>query len=474
MLYDGGARLLLHKALRGWYYKTMSKKRNRTVASNAHKVKAPIVVPTGTYDVVIIGAGASGLACAISFLGTCGSTPVRVAVLESGKRIGASIMRSGNGRCNFSNSSLDPSRYYHADFVTRVFSALDNDSSVPSVLSWFENLGLVWKEMPGSDGLLYPFSNKANSVLDVLKVAIDDRRVSVFERSTVEQISSSEDLPSTEKAGGFIISGSTQVTPDEIRPFSVSADQVVVASGGSASDVLLSGFDIDCASTIPVLGPLKALLPTGKIKGKGSLEELDGTRMQVGLSVPSEGFVEEGEVLFRSYGISGIVVFNASRYVRPGDEILLDFVPGISSDKLVALFEHRLEILGGCPANRFFTGFFVDPLAHALMDYTGLADKDELAAEDLDTLAEACKAFPLIVEGIADERACQVRRGGVQPSTVDVMTMQISRAPGLYVIGEALDVDGPCGGYNLHWAWTTGLLAGHALGIRYAVEGEDQ
>ena len=112
----------------------MSKKRNKSSHKKSQKALDPIVVPSGNFDVVIVGGGASGLTCAIS-CAQAAKAPLRIAVLEAGKRVGASIMRSGNGRCNFSNAELEVSRYYHRAFVEHAFSALNHNPQIPSVLS---------------------------------------------------------------------------------------------------------------------------------------------------------------------------------------------------------------------------------------------------------------------------------------------------------------------------------------------------
>lgn len=154
----------------------MSKKRNKSVKEKT--ASASVVAPSGMYDIAIIGGGASGLACAVACMQQvrlqahkqdCSNPSLqsysdkrfpRIVVLESGKRIGASIMRSGNGRCNFSNANLGVSRYHHADFVQKVFSALEANPFAPSVLEWFKQLGLVWKEAPGTGGFCIPFPIK--------------------------------------------------------------------------------------------------------------------------------------------------------------------------------------------------------------------------------------------------------------------------------------------------------------------------
>ena len=552
-----------------------------------------MVPPSGTYEVVIVGGGASGLACAVAYMqalerdacncqaekhascqvaksgnpyqttndrtnqtanqtkndATCqvaNGVPVankpRVVILEAGKRIGASIMRSGNGRCNFSNASLDLSRYYHASFVQEAFSALDSNCHIPSVVDWFEQLGLVWEEMPGSGGLLYPFSKKANSVLDVLRKALDEYDVELCEMSTVNVVCSDaessvqmRDRDGLSAQRAFCVRGETRMGDDERVPFEITARNVVIASGGATPQEMLSSYNLSYRNPEPILGPLQAK-PSVPI----SLKALDGIRMQAKITlvantqsgkvrtgvqdaeilrsvtahcdvaqsdmtqrdVPQRSaarqdtvrdnmmqrdvvrsdtlrsdtahsntawgscvFEEEGEVLFREYGLSGIVIFNASRYAKQGDTLLLDIMPHYTQETLLDFFRMRLTQQRSCLARTFFTGFVVNPLAEALLRAVDIDGDARLTEADIEALAQVCKALPFYIQGMADARTCQVRRGGIQPKEVNPSTMQVCSCPGLFVLGEALDVDGPCGGYNLHWAWTTGLLSGTALAL---------
>lgn len=568
------------------------------------------------YDVAIIGGGASGLACALACAqhatkqGVAGSssenaniqgasaysskdakiqsapacssengkrqgastvpTCPSIIVLEAGKRIGSSILRSGNGRCNFSHMPLDASVYRNASFVEKVLANLAEQSGevqeqngdiqerngqqpdqsteaqeqsaqnlrqsgkwqeqngqnleqseqmlgsiADPVLRWFDSLGLVWKEAPNSGGLLYPYSNKASSVLEVLQQGlsafpIDVRtytRVATIEKQSVKEGSFTlvvEDMaPSSkgsEKSATRVMAtksaiNATQVTcADPTTNYSgrasFRAKQVVVAPGGGFDKDLFGfsekpltfdrlPFDIDepafdfgehspkasnaCLDITPfsgVLGPLQASFPAG-----ANPALLDGLRAQVRLSIPDRNFSEEGEVLFREYGISGIVVFNASRFARKGDTLFLDFAPGCSLERLKALLEKRMSLSGVNP-QAFLLGFLDASLAEALMRVANI--NEVTSTSQAHQLATLLKAFPLTVKGVADGKQCQVTRGGVSPDQLNSETLEAYETPGLYVLGEAIDVDGPCGGYNLHWAWTTGLLCGKALAGKIA------
>lgn len=501
---------------------TQKKKRTHSKPSRGQvDSAASLRHPEGTFDVVVIGGGASGLACAIACAQSAkrSRASLRVAVLEAGRRIGASIMRSGNGRCNFSHAAIDEARYHNAPFVGKAYRALEQNPAVPSVVEWFESLGLVWEEAPGSGGLLYPFSNKANSVLDVLRCALEDHHIEVFERTQVHAVSRAADRSRTYVASATTDRSRTHATPvaadyaqEHVAPSapdshqacvaqknfdgasshpsfvveyettvgegarrkshnespetlsgSIAAHSVVVATGGMsgiACERILSSFGLARQPEAALLGPLNARSSQGI-----SFTALDGIRVQAAVSVPARRFFEKGEVLFRKYGISGIVVFNASRYVHEGDELLLDLVPNSSQEQLEELLCRRVDLQRR--AESFLTGFVVEALAQAILKIAAIDPQKIVTTADAKKIARALKHFPLIVGGIADERACQVKRGGVRVDEVDPATLQVE--PGLYVLGEALDVDGPCGGYNLHWAWATGLLAGSDIGSRATV-----
>lgn len=529
---------------------TQKKKRTHSKPSRGQVDSAESLRhPEGAFDVVVIGGGASGLACAIACAQSAKHSRVslRIAVLEAGRRIGASIMRSGNGRCNFSHAAIDEARYHNAPFVREAYRALEQNPAVPSVVEWFESLGLVWEEAPGSGGLLYPFSNKANSVLDVLRCALEDHHIEAFERTQVHAVSRAADRSRTYAASAgahaastasdyagthaasamadrswthaasaatdrsrthaapvaadhaqehaapsgldshqacvtqkdfdgasnhpsFVVEYETTVgegarrkshneSPETLSG-SIAAHAVVVATGGMsgiACERILSSFGLARQPEAALLGPLNARSSQGI-----SFTALDGIRVQAAVSVPVRRFFEKGEVLFRKYGISGIVVFNASRYAHEGDELLLDLVPNSSQEQLEELLCRRVDLQR--QAESFLTGFVVEALAQAILKIAAIDPQKIVTTVDAKKIARALKHFPLIVGGIADERACQVKRGGIRVDEVDPATLQVE--PGLYVLGEALDVDGPCGGYNLHWAWVTGLLAGSDIGSR--------
>lgn len=430
-----------------------------------------------SYDVVVIGGGAAGLASAIAAaqevsLHHCS---LRIVVLEQGRRVGASIMRSGNGRCNFSHQSLDCDRYYNASFVKQAYSAL-GDERVSPVLAWFDDLGLIYDELPGSDGMLFPVSRKANSVLDVLRRAIDEQGIEVctgtevvdlelaHQAFDVSEAASSSNFERAQRADRCSSQGNprfsiTMQYEDEqgVATRTISAQKVIVATGGLGEHFLARSLAsvLPCVPRVSVLGPLATGAPSSI-----PWQRLNGIRMNARLAIPVRSFVETGEVLFRDYGISGIVVFNASRYAQPGDVLLLDMVPSMELPEVEQLLIQRIKRFVSRDALGMFDGFLLPAVAEAVLCAAECDYRVPLSAGSVAHVARTLKAFPLEVKGLAEPRSAQVQRGGFEITSFDPHTLEAQGIPGLHIVGEALDIDGPCGGYNLHWAWTSGILAG--------------
>ena len=415
----------------------------------------------------IIGGGAAGLAAAVTaarelrLLGVPGD----VAVYEADERVGRSILATGNGRCNFSNARIDAGAYRNAAFVEAALGALAawwearaglapegtcGAAGPDPVHAFFAGLGLVWREE--GEGRLYPLANKATSVLDVLRAAAADFGVAEACGRRAVRL----DVP--DRPGGRFHLRFADGTVGH-------ADAVVLATGGrTARELLPEG--IGFAAARPVLGPLRTA--TDVVRHLNNLR----VRCAVTLAGPDGApkAREAGELLFRDYGVSGIAVFNLSRFAEPGDRLLVDLLPQVPEDGCAAFLHARRRRLafGDRPLSReaFLRGMLLPAVARAVLEEAGLAPGAPLAKRDVAVLARALKAFPLEVRGIGDERQCQVRRGGADVAAFDPRTLEARAVPGLHVVGEALDVDAPCGGYNLHWAWASGMLAGRGAVAR--------
>ena len=405
----------------------------------------------------IIGGGAAGLAAAVTaarelrMLGVPGD----VAVYEADERVGRSILATGNGRCNFSNARIDAGAYRNAAFVGSALGALTAGSD--PVHAFFADLGLVWREE--GEGRLYPLANKATSVLDVLRAAAADFGV----REACGRRAVRLDVP--DRPGGRFHIRFADGTVGH-------ADAVVLATGGrTVRELLPEG--IGFAAARPVLGPLRTA--TDVVRHLNNLR----VRCAVTLAGPDGApkARETGELLFRDYGVSGIAVFNLSRFAEAGDMLRIDLLPRMDAPMLEQLLLERRSRLfaraGSCTGDDVLRGMVLPAVGRGVLKAAGLRAEGPFGKRDAAPLAAALKGLALEVRGVGEPRQCQVRRGGFAVEAFDPRSCASRTMPGLHVVGEALDVDAPCGGYNLHWAWASGMLAGRAAAERLMKEAVD-
>ena len=460
---------------------------------------------TKTYDVIVVGGGAAGLAAAISaawaarggvaahgevpggevtdgevtaddaaFARNVAPARLNVAVFEADERVGRSILATGNGRCNFSNAYISPEVYRNAPFVSEVFAALErvapwgqggatgsatsgengganasatsgeNGSQKNTILAFFSWLGLMWREE--AQGRLFPVTGKASTVLDVSRAAVRALGVQECCNTRVQSIE-------PPRAPG--------------KPYTLRladgafarAQAVVCAVGGAVARQLLPD-DLAFAAPVPVLGPLRT--ETSDIRG------LDNIRVRCNVSLERNKAViarESGEVLFRKYGLSGIAIFNVSRHAQPGDVVALDLFPALSENQLVEhLFERARAFAAvsgrAATCEDVLRGMVLPLVAEALCKVFGLKLEDEATPDAIHRIACLAKRFKVKVQGVGDAKQCQVHRGGFACEGFEAQTLECREYAGLFAAGEMLDVDAPCGGYNLHWAWSSGMLAG--------------
>ena len=387
-------------------------------------------------DVIIIGGGAAGLTAALS----ASKQGAPVTVLEAAPRVGRKILASGNGRCNLAN--LGAMRYNGDKALAEaVMEALPP----AQVLAFFASLGLVTVEEAG--GRVYPACGQAAAVLDVLRLTLDRQGVKVVCEAPVTKLERTK-------------AGFRAATPQG----SFEARAVVAAFGGMAGGKL--GHDGGPYQLLTKLGhtlvpPRPAL--TALVTEKKAVRGLSGLRLPARLTLcdgvkPVEA--ASGEALFTDYGVSGVCAMQLSRtageLLNRGKQpmLYLDFSPMLG---LTLRIYDRVE--AGDPfANVPLLLACLKERQHTLPRealLTGLAPR--LLAERLKGLA---LPFPAPVVGVRGMENAQVTAGGIRGSEFDPKTLQSRRCPGLFAAGEALDVDGDCGGYNLQFAFASGLIAG--------------
>ena len=387
--------------------------------------------------VAVVGGGAAGICAAIA----AARAGAPVVLLEAGPRIGKPILATGNGRCNYTNTGIvgagAAALYRNAEFVAPTLERYPCER----VLRFFRELGLE----PAADkpqGRVYPRTNMAASVVDVLRLELECLGVVELTEFKVASLETADD-------------GTWAVTAADGR--TVHAGAVVLASGGAASLPQVAGHRV--VEPRPVLCALGT--DTAPIKG------LDGVRVDCRATL-RDGTTdkvlssEEGELLFRTYGVSGICIFNLSRFAKPGDRLCIDLVPELDESVLVNLLDARKRRRPDLEVRRFLLGLFPRVVGLALLQRAGIDPHVLGGGVDMKVVARAAKRFELEVTGPENIQNAQVTRGGLAVDGFDAMTLASRTAPGLFAAGEALDVDGPCGGYNLHWAWTSGLVAGQS------------
>ena len=401
--------------------------------------------------VIIVGGGASGLMAAL----TASERPdARVVLLERQARVGRKLLATGNGRCNLSNRNLTQKNYHgeNAGFCEYALSRFGPEQT----LAWFRALGLL--TAAEESGRVYPVSDSANSVVDVLRLAL-------AQRENVELRAGCEVQALRKKRGKFEV-----VLPEE----TLTGEAVIVCAGGCAGGKLggtelgyrlLEGMGHHRTRLCPALVQLRT--DTTYVRA------LKGVRCDARVTYRAPGAAEErrGEVQFTEYGLSGPAIFELSRAVSvhpvPGT-LLLDLLPEVSEEEVLALLEARCAGTPGWKAEELLTGFVHNRLGKTLLRSCGISfetDCSSLSANTLRAVCRAVKHFAIEVKGTMGMDGAQVTAGGILTSEFRADTMESRLCRGLYAAGEVLDIDGDCGGYNLQWAWSSGRLAGELRGM---------
>lgn len=390
--------------------------------------------------VLVLGAGASGMMAALT---ASERRENEVFLLERQARVGRKLLATGNGRCNLTNRNLSLAHYHGEDpgfcaYALRRFGVEDT-------LRFFRGLGLF--TVTEESGRVYPFSDSANSVADVLRLTLE-------QRENVRIVTGAEVLDLSRRNGVFLA---------ETEAGQFDAERVIVCAGGVAGGKLggtpsgyrlLAKFGHTRTKLLPAL--VQLCTETDFVRA------LKGVRCTAAVCFGAERRV--GEVQFTEYGVSGPVIFDLSRDVSTsgGGTLLLDFLPQLAEDGLLPILEARCAALPNLKSENLLTGLLHNRLGRVLLRSCGESLETPCGAFDtprLQTLCGRIKRFPLRVLGTAGMESAQVTAGGVRTAEF-YETLESRLCRGLYAAGEVLDIDGDCGGYNLQWAWSSGRLAG--------------
>ena len=394
----------------------------------------------------IVGGGASGMAAALA---AAENPNVQVLLFERQARVGRKLQATGNGRCNLTNMAAAPERYHGQD---REFSRPALERFGPEeTLTWFSRLGLLSVCEPS--GRVYPYSDQANSVVDVLRFGLERPNIRLVTGCEVTKIKPVED--------GFSLTAGDET---------YLCQRVIVACGGLAGTKLggsMAGYKL-----LAKLGHKSTRLRPALVQVKAAwnaLASLKGVRTNCRVQVLRDGECRAesvGELQFTDYGLSGPVIFEVSRDVC-GDSAQwscrLDFLPHLSAAELKDMLRRRRPEL---PVEELLTGILHNRLGRVLTRAAGVGDGCVRDLEDtmLEAVCAKVKDFEVVLTEPLGMDSAQVTAGGVLTEEFSPLTLESRLVPGLYACGEVLDIDGDCGGYNLQWAWSSGRLAGLSAG----------
>lgn len=392
-------------------------------------------------DIIIIGAGASGIVTAIN----AKNENNRVILLEKNDRIGKKLLATGNGRCNYTNMNLSEKNYSSPDFVKRTLEDFSNED----LINYFRILGL---ESTLDGNRVYPISLKANSVLNILIYWLEKKGIEVKTKSQVKEIKKTK-------------KGYEVITNEEI----LRADVVVAAFGGKAMPA--SGSDGVSFEILKKMGirvtDLKPALTQLKLDSK-YLKHLSGTKV-IGRArlLRDEKVIDEreGEILFTNYGISGPPILDMSVNTKECDIIEVPLINNLKKDSIDMVY-NRYYMFPDFSLEEFLMGIVDKKFIHYIVDSL---DMDKNTAMNMISMGDFEKIISLLlksrfkVTGNTGFKNAQVTRGGVSLDEVSPENYEAKKYKDLYIIGEALDIDGDCGGYNLHFAFGCGYRLGKIL-----------
>ena len=397
--------------------------------------------------VAVIGGGAAGMMAAI----TAAREGVKVTILEHKDRIGKKILSTGNGRCNFTNTFQTPACYRsdNRDFAWNIIQKFN----VEKTISFFKELGIYPKDR---NGYLYPYSDQAAAILEVLQIEIAKLNICVMTEINVLDIQP--------------VKRGIRVTTDKKT---ITVDSVILACGSKAAPVTGSdGSGYQLAKLlghriVPVLPALVQLRCAEKF-----YKSISGVRVQGTVEIYADDISlasDTGEIQLTNYGISGIPVFQVSRYVakaiyqKQSVTAVLNFMPDMNKAEFLLFLQERITLCPYKTLDEFFTGVFPKKLCELWIRLSRLPKEMrvfDLSGEQLEKLVLLIQHLRThITETNAFEQA-QICCGGVDTTEINPDTLESNYVPGIYFAGELLDVDGICGGYNLQWAWSSGFVAG--------------
>jgi predicted Rossmann fold flavoprotein len=406
------------------------------------------------YDVIIIGAGAAGLMCAA----IAGQRGRSVLVLDHANKAGKKILMSGGGRCNFTNYYVEPDRYlcHNPHFCKSALSRYTQWDFISLVDK--HNIPYHEKQL----GELF-CDNKSSDILNMLLSECDQAGVKVQLKTSVDSIKAletdSEDSIDRNTDGNN--SRYKLITTQEDSRTDYTCESLVIATGGLSIPTLgATGFGYQVAEQfkLKTYATRAGLVPfTITNQLKDVCIALSGSSCEVTMECNDQSF--RGNMLFTHRGLSGPAVLQISSYWKPGKTLTINLLPDIDLAQVLRETQHERPKLS---VKKFIAQWLTQKMSEQLVEFffpqmpQTLA---ELNAEQMDTIAEQFNAWQLAPSGTEGYRTAEVTLGGLDTNEVSSKTMMANNQPGLYFIGEVLDVTGHLGGFNFQWAWASGWAA---------------
>lgn len=401
--------------------------------------------------VVIIGGGASGLISSIF----AKNKDNEVIILERNSVCGKKILATGNGRCNYWNEDQNL-RHYNStskNLLEKIIT-LDNQKQI---MTLFDRIGIVPKI---KNGYYYPTSNQAISIRNALVTEATKLGVKIYQDALVDKVTHSNNK--------YIV---------EFNNKEIIADSLIIATGSKASPTTGStgiGYTLAKSLGHTIIEPLPALV---QLVGEGKyFTSWDGIRSDVNVSIyVTNKFIKEetGEIQLTSYGVSGICIFNLSRfasaYLKENKkvEVVINFLPWLKEDA-IPYFDKRTSLMPNRTIFELLEGLLNNKLLNVFLSILKLDESRrwaDMSKQEKINLINVLTNFHLPIIDTKSFDNAQVCSGGVDLSEINPNTMESLINKNLYIVGELLDVDGDCGGYNLSFAWISGMLAGKSIGV---------
>ena len=401
------------------------------------------------WDLIVIGAGAAGMMAAI----IAARESKKVCILEKLDKAGKKLLATGNGKCNFTNERMD-TKYYHGDtpFIKYCLSQF----STNDCLKFFRSIGVYPKN---KNGYYYPNSEQASSVTQALIYEMERLQIKLFYETTVKEIVSLEKMISISTNKGNFLSENLLIATGLLASPKLGSD-------GSLFDII-KGFGHKFAPVLPALCGFYC---------KGiNFNKVSGVRAYGKVAAYIDGIPcaeDIGEIQFTDYGLSGIPVFQISRFLSKGlyekkkVEIKINLLPDFEEHMIFEELQLRKFVGENRTVETLLNGLINQKLSHMILEKADVKKEiyiSSLSKAEIDRIVKCLSEITVSVTKYRDFEYAQVCTGGVLISDIHMQTLESKLVPNIYFAGEILDVDGICGGYNLHFAWTTGFIAGRAI-----------